>query len=91
MVIKQQKDSPGLPVQTPIPMIRSEIANSTEYSLYGFSWILVKKKFPPDRQRKIHTENYPINDKNIHSDISINEHNDRYIHYSFVTNLAMFK
>jgi len=45
MVIKQQKDSPGLPVQTPIPMIRSEIANSTEYSLYGFSWILVKKKF----------------------------------------------
>lgn len=25
-------------------MIRSEIANSTEYRPYGFSWILVKKK-----------------------------------------------
>lgn len=41
MVIKQQKDSLGLPVQTPIPMIRSEIATlqSTVFMVLVGFWL----------------------------------------------------
>lgn len=39
------------------PYDRIRDCNSTEYSLYGFSWILVKKTCPSHLQRKIHMGN----------------------------------